>query len=71
MAPPLFARFRNGLVYGYIEGRVSQVEDLRTPKLANWIATRLAPWHKVELPYQRKELILVKNMRSWFDQGKR
>jgi hypothetical protein len=37
--------------------------------MAKWIATRMAQWHKVELPGQTKEPILVKNLRSWFDQG--
>ncbi|CEG64849.1 hypothetical protein RMATCC62417_01757 [Rhizopus microsporus] len=50
MCPPLYARFKNGLVYGFIKGRVSTVEELAQNKSAKWIATKLAKWHKVTLP---------------------
>ncbi|KAG0165065.1 hypothetical protein DFQ28_009090 [Apophysomyces sp. BC1034] len=49
LCPPLYARFRNGLMYGFIKGRVSSVEDLHQPNMAKWIAKRLAKWHKVQL----------------------
>ncbi|ORX44022.1 choline/ethanolamine kinase [Hesseltinella vesiculosa] len=73
LAPPLYARFRNGLVYGFIEGRVSHVNDLGNPKMASWIATRLAQWHKVELPSSSDQPVtrdqqLWKTMRSWLQQ---
>ncbi|KAI8099047.1 kinase-like domain-containing protein [Halteromyces radiatus] len=79
LAPPLYARFRNGLIYGFIEGRVSHVDDLGHPKMAKWIATRLAQWHKVELPQPTEDHLhhktkhqpdqkLWKTMRGWLDQ---
>ncbi|ORZ18809.1 kinase-like domain-containing protein [Absidia repens] len=75
LAPPLYARFRNGLIYGFIEGRVSHVDDLGNPKMARWIAARLAQWHKVELPEpsdktndQKRNQKLWKTMRGWFNQ---
>ncbi|KAI8329311.1 kinase-like domain-containing protein [Chlamydoabsidia padenii] len=75
LAPPLYARFRNGLIYGFIEGRVSQVDDLGNPKMAKWIATRLAQWHKVDLPsllpskhHQKRNQKLWTTMRGWLDQ---
>ncbi|KAI8072682.1 kinase-like domain-containing protein, partial [Gongronella butleri] len=73
LAPPLYARFRNGLVYGFIEGRVSHVDDLGNPKMAQWIAHRLAQWHKVELPSSSdqptsRDQKLWKTMRAWLYQ---
>ncbi|CAO3600906.1 unnamed protein product [Absidia cylindrospora] len=77
LAPPLYARFRNGLIYGFIEGRVSHVDDLRHPKTAKWIATRLAQWHQVKLqptnstahhPLSNQDQKLWKTMRGWLDQ---
>ncbi|KAI9492724.1 kinase-like domain-containing protein [Zychaea mexicana] len=50
LCPPLYARFRNGLMYGFINGRVSTVEELGQPKTAAWIANKAAKWHKVLLP---------------------
>ncbi|KAF7729432.1 hypothetical protein EC973_004411 [Apophysomyces ossiformis] len=49
LCPPLYARFRNGLMYGFIKGRVSSVEEMYQPTTAQWIAKRLAKWHKVQL----------------------
>ncbi|KAI8997208.1 kinase-like domain-containing protein [Pilobolus umbonatus] len=49
MCPPLYARFKNGLMYGYIKGRVSSVEELGQEKTARWIAKKLANWHKVQI----------------------
>jgi ethanolamine kinase len=43
--------------------------------MAKWIATRLAQWHKVELPsllpskQQKRNQKLWKTMRGWLDQG--
>lgn len=44
--PPVYASFTNGLVYGYVEGSVFQIEDLR----AKWnlVAKRVAEWHEIE-----------------------
>ncbi|ORZ09005.1 kinase-like domain-containing protein [Absidia repens] len=82
LAAPLYARFRNGLIYGFIEGRVSHVDDLRHPRTAKWIATRLAQLHQVKLPIQptdsttrhqrtplsNQDQQLWKTMRGWLDQ---
>ncbi|KAJ8657478.1 hypothetical protein O0I10_006780 [Lichtheimia ornata] len=50
LCPPLYARFRNGLMYGFIKGRVSTADQLSLPREASWIAKKLAKWHKVRLP---------------------
>lgn len=70
MGPPLYARFKNGLIYGFIEGRVSDVDDLGKLDMAKRIATRLAQWHKVEIPTNQRDQKLWKTMRDWLKQGK-
>lgn len=69
MCPPLYARFKNGLVYGFIKGRVSTVEELAQNKSAKWIATKLAKWHKVTLPKtSKKDQKLWSTIYKWLDQ---
>ncbi|KAI9016359.1 kinase-like domain-containing protein [Phycomyces nitens] len=72
MCPPLYGRFRNGLVYGYIKGRVASVEDLGRPKTAKWIAQRLAKWHQVQLDTNKqgpkREQTLWDTMWNWLEQ---
>ncbi|CAO3649631.1 unnamed protein product [Cunninghamella echinulata] len=68
LGPPLYARFKNGLIYGFIEGRVSQVDDLGKLDMAKRIATRLAQWHKVEIPTNKRDQKLWKTMRGWLKQ---
>ncbi|KAI8149143.1 kinase-like domain-containing protein [Fennellomyces sp. T-0311] len=70
LCPPLYARFRNGLMYGFIKGRVSSVEDMGQPKTASWIANKLAKWHKVLLPQDQTgkpepKQTLWSTMRRW------
>lgn len=81
MSPPLYARFKNGLVYGFIKGDVSTVEELGKEKTAEWIAKKLAKWHKVTLPEEDGSIVtttkasnirqqkLWKTMYNWLDQG--
>jgi ethanolamine kinase len=45
LAPPLFARFENGLLYKYIAGDVCSPEDLRRPDVYRAVARRLGQWH--------------------------
>ncbi|KAK9451218.1 kinase-like domain-containing protein [Limtongia smithiae] len=47
LAPPLYARFANGLVYGFIPGRAASYTELSDPALAAAIARMLARWHTV------------------------
>lgn len=77
MCPPLYARFKNGLVYGFIKGNVSTVEELGQEKNAEWIAKKLGKWHQVTLPEDHsglkqhtKDQNLWKTMFKWLDQGK-
>lgn len=45
LAPPLLARFDNGLLYKYIEGDVCSPEDLRRPEVYRAVAKRMGQWH--------------------------
>jgi ethanolamine kinase len=45
LAPPLLARFNNGLLYKYIAGKVCSPEDLRRPEIWRGVARRVAEYH--------------------------
>lgn len=47
LAPPLLARFGNGLLYRFIRGQVASPEILTQPPIWRGIARRLAQWHAV------------------------
>jgi ethanolamine kinase len=47
LAPPLLARFRNGLLYRFIRGKVATPNDLEQPAVWRAVAHRLAQWHAV------------------------
>ncbi|KAK5655037.1 hypothetical protein OQA88_6796 [Cercophora sp. LCS_1] len=47
LAPELLARFENGMMYRFIQGTVTQPEDLRKPVIFKAVARRLAQWHAV------------------------
>ncbi|KAI0815608.1 kinase-like domain-containing protein [Xylaria sp. FL0064] len=45
LAPKLLARFRNGMMYRFIQGKVCQPADLRDPSIYLAVARRIAQWH--------------------------
>lgn len=47
LAPPLLARFRNGLLYRFIRGQVASPHDLTQAHVFRGVARRLAEWHAV------------------------
>ncbi|KAJ9194786.1 hypothetical protein DTO164E3_7207 [Paecilomyces variotii] len=47
LAPPLLARFQNGLLYRFLRGRVAAPTDLVKPAVWRGIARRLGQWHAV------------------------
>ncbi|KAJ6006159.1 hypothetical protein N7451_004103 [Penicillium sp. IBT 35674x] len=47
LAPPLLARFNNGLLYRFIRGKPCGHEDLATAPIYRGVARRLAQWHAV------------------------
>ncbi|MCJ1317132.1 hypothetical protein MMC15_002454 [Xylographa vitiligo] len=54
LAPPLLARFQNGLMYRFIRGRVCQSQDLTKEAIWKGVARRLGEWHAV-LPVRPAE----------------
>ncbi|EGF79672.1 hypothetical protein BATDEDRAFT_89060 [Batrachochytrium dendrobatidis JAM81] len=53
MCPPLYARFTNGIVYGFTEGEVFTVSDMSDRHKSQEVAKHLAIWHNVTLPIDR------------------
>jgi ethanolamine kinase len=47
LAPPLLARFSNGLLYRYVAGYVCSVDDLAVPQTWKAVARRLGQWHGI------------------------
>jgi ethanolamine kinase len=45
LAPPLLARFENGLMYRFVQGDVCTPEDLRKPEVYRAVAKLLGQWH--------------------------
>lgn len=45
LAPPLLARFENGLMYGFVQGHVCSPEDLRKPAVYRQTAKLIGQWH--------------------------
>lgn len=45
LAPPVHARFANGLIYGFLPGRSLKPHDLSNPALYPLIAQQLGNWH--------------------------
>ena len=50
LAAPLLARFNNGLLYKFIQGRVCTPQDLVKEDVWRGVARMLAEWHSVPLP---------------------
>ncbi|KAI5955991.1 hypothetical protein KGF57_003477 [Candida theae] len=46
LAPFVYARFKNGLIYGYLSGRSLKPEELSNEVLFPLIAQQLGNWHK-------------------------
>src|ERR1700761_8939345 len=47
LAPPLLARFNNGLMYRFVQGDPCSPEDLRRPEVYRQTAKLLGQWHAV------------------------
>lgn len=45
LAPPVYARFNNGLIYGFLEGRSLEPSELKHENLYPLIAQQLGNWH--------------------------
>lgn len=49
LAPPLLARFDNGLMYKFIPGHVCSHTDLAKPEIYRQVAKRLGQWHSLPI----------------------
>lgn len=47
LAPPLLARFHNGMLYRFVQGIVTSPQDLRRENVWRAVARRLGQWHAV------------------------
>lgn len=45
LAPPVFSRFKNGVIYGYLPGKSLQPHELTNPNLYPLVAQLLGNWH--------------------------
>ncbi|KAJ5091788.1 hypothetical protein NUU61_006658 [Penicillium alfredii] len=61
LAPPLLARFNNGLLYRFLRGKPCGHFDLISPPIWRGIAQRLGQWHAV-LPSQGINATTVKDL---------
>ncbi|KAF9313881.1 hypothetical protein BG003_004725 [Podila horticola] len=65
LSPPLFGKFRNGLAYGCVPGKVFQVSDMRDPHKMHLVAKKAAIWHgTVKIPGERTSK-LFKTIHKW------
>ncbi|KAI8816809.1 kinase-like domain-containing protein [Fimicolochytrium jonesii] len=68
LCPPLYGRFDNGLVYGFIAGTPFSGEDMSDAHKSILVAKRLAEWHGVALPGSTLEPQLFPTMFRWLVQ---
>lgn len=61
LAPPLLARFRNGLIYEFIRGHVCSPEDLTKESIWRAVACRLAQWHALLPIVHSKDVAMIKD----------
>ncbi|ANB12540.1 bifunctional choline kinase/ethanolamine kinase EKI1 [Sugiyamaella lignohabitans] len=45
LAPPLYSRFANGLIYGFIPAKSCHYTDLSDPEIIRGVSNKLAEWH--------------------------
>lgn len=58
LAPPLYARFGNGLVYSYMPGKAVNYQHLSDPEVSDAVARRIAEWHTLLDPTEIESFIL-------------
>lgn len=66
LAPPLYCRFENGFVYGYVQGTPTRPQDLCEPSIYPLIARKMAHWHHVDAIPGDKHPRLFKTLWKWF-----
>jgi ethanolamine kinase len=66
LAPPLFCRFENGFVYGYVQGTPLKPRQMSEPNIYPLIARKTAQWHFVDAIPGQKSPKLFKTLWKWF-----
>lgn len=66
LAPPIFCRFENGFVYGYVKGTPLKPRQLCDPKVYPLVARKIAQWHFVDAIPGEKHPRLFKTLWKWF-----
>ncbi|KAH0559732.1 hypothetical protein GP486_003747 [Trichoglossum hirsutum] len=66
LAPPLLARFENGLLYRFVRGRVCSPSDLSKENIWRGVARRLGEWHGVLPVAGADEEVVNENTRHGF-----
>jgi ethanolamine kinase len=64
LCPEVYARFDNGMVYGYVEGDVFSLDDM-TEK-AGLVAKHLAEWHSIKMQHGSKPSLFV-TIDAWLE----
>jgi len=68
LSPPLYARFNNGFIYGFLHGQVLNHQDLRNKKISQLIAKKLSEWHKINLVDSNDKVpTLLPTLNKWFN----
>ncbi|KAH7718464.1 choline/ethanolamine kinase [Aphelenchoides avenae] len=65
LAAPLCARFRNGIVYGFLDGSGLSVEQVREEKIVNMICRKMATMHRIPVEAENAEPFLAKKIEGW------
>lgn len=63
LAEPVYGKFRNGLIYGYVAGAALKTEQI--PEVSPKIAQRMAQWHS-QLPVIT-DPVLFQTLRKWYN----
>ena len=67
--PPIYARFRNGFVYGYVHGTALISEELSQGEKMYLIGKRLGEWHRLKMDKPISPSLFV-TLRRWLQFGK-
>lgn len=67
LSPPLYARFLNGFVYGFVEGLALDLDGMGDEKISSLVARKVAEWHKIPLIQGHGESKLFPLLWRWLD----
>lgn len=65
LAPKVYAKFTNGVCYGFLEGKTFTVADMKDDVLFKLVAKHMAKFHSVEIPDIDHEPSLFNTYSNW------